>query len=163
MERFGLIQRRLRVSQERFGLIQRRLRVSQGGKKLGEESGSASVEFSILAIPLFIPIFIFITQFATLSSNETIARVLARESVRAYLLSSDSSMGLIVSRSVALILGAKLGLSQAQLSQLTLHFDCSADPCLSPQGRIRATVTILDKESGRRAIASAQEFVSPWS
>ncbi len=156
MERSGLIARRL-------GLIARRLRVSQGGKKLGEESGSASVEFSILAIPLFIPIFIFITQFATLSSNETIARVLARESVRAYLLSSDSSTGLIVSRSVAVILGEKLGLSPAQLSKLTLHFDCSANPCLSPQGRIRATVTITDEESGRRTVASAQEFVNPWS
>jgi Flp pilus assembly protein TadG len=38
-------------------------RISSIGKIAKDESGSASVEFVLLALPLFIPIFIFLNQF----------------------------------------------------------------------------------------------------
>jgi hypothetical protein len=46
---------------------------------LAGESGSAIVEFVVLAIPLFIPIFIYLNSFASVSGNEAIVRTLARE------------------------------------------------------------------------------------
>ena len=57
--------------------------------RIREDHGSAIVEFVALAIPLFIPIFIYLNQFASLSGNEEIVRVLAREGLRAYV-ASDS-------------------------------------------------------------------------
>ena len=55
--------------------------------RMREDRGSAIVEFVALAIPLFIPIFIYLNQFASLSGNEEIVRVLAREGLRAYVAS----------------------------------------------------------------------------
>ncbi|MSY37789.1 MAG: hypothetical protein F2639_06120, partial [Actinobacteria bacterium] len=52
-------------------------------KRLAGESGSAIVEFVVLAIPLFIPIFIYLSNFASVSGNEAIVRTLAREGLRA--------------------------------------------------------------------------------
>jgi hypothetical protein len=57
--------------------------------KLKNESGSAVVEFVALALPLFVPVIIFLSQFAVLSNDEFIVRTLARESVRAYILSAN--------------------------------------------------------------------------
>ena len=48
-----------------------------------DEGGSAIVEFVALAIPLFIPVFIYLNSFASVSGNEAVIRVLAREGVRA--------------------------------------------------------------------------------
>ena len=41
---------------------------------LKNEDGSASVEFIVLALPLFIPLIIFLQQFAAVSAEENFAR-----------------------------------------------------------------------------------------
>ena len=55
-----------------------------------EESGSATIEFALLAIPLFLPISLFLNHFATLSNSELVARTLVRESLRAYVTSPNN-------------------------------------------------------------------------
>ena len=129
---------------------------------LRDERASASVEFCALAIPLFIPIFLFLQQFASLSSEESIARTLARESVRAFVSSSSDEAGRFVAGEVIRVGGRELGLSVAQLHNLSITFDCSDSPCLSPNGRVRARVEIKSQQSDRMVVASAQEYVSPW-
>ena len=126
------------------------------------DRGSATVEFSTLAIPLFLPIFLFLQQFAALSSQESIARTLARESVRAFISSSSDGAGRAVAGEVARVGGAELGLTDEQLRGITLTFHCSDSPCLTPNARVRVQIEIKSFKSGRSAVASAQEYVSPW-
>ena len=61
-------------------------------KLINEDKGSASVEFVILAIPLFLPILLFLNHFATLSNSELVARTLVRESLRAYVTSPNNDV-----------------------------------------------------------------------
>jgi Flp pilus assembly protein TadG len=67
-----------------------KFRVCQRVSRIGNtDSGSATVEFVLLALPLFLPIFIYVTQFAEISNKELSARTLVREVVRAYVASEN--------------------------------------------------------------------------
>jgi hypothetical protein len=126
------------------------------------ESGSASVEFVLLAIPLFLPILIFLNHFATLSNSELIARTLVRESLRAYVTSPNNEAAPNRAWQVLSIGGKAEGLSTEQISNLDLKFQCSEIPCISPGGRIRATLKMQLSNQGRIVTAQAEEFISPW-
>jgi Flp pilus assembly protein TadG len=126
------------------------------------DSGSASVEFVILAIPLFLPIFIYLTQFADLSNSEIQSRSLVRQIVRAYV--STQSLDDAQSRAEKVLnYGAgRLGFSQSEIATMRLTFSCSADPCLTPGARVRGNLTLTSLTSHRVVRVSAQEYVSPW-
>jgi len=126
------------------------------------ETGSASVEFVVLAIPLFLPIFIFLTHFADLSDSELKARSLVRQAVRAYV-SSQSTDDAQQRTGFVLNYGARqMRLREEEIASMRLKFTCSADPCLTPGARVRADLT-LDSSSLHRVVrVSAQEYVSPW-
>lgn len=129
---------------------------------LKSNAGSASVEFVVLAIPLFLPLFIYLTQFAELSNSEIQARSLVRQVVRAYV----SSQTIDDARSRAdfvLNYGAhRMGLRGAEISAMRIAFSCSADPCLTPGARVRANLTLATPRTHRVVEVSAQEYVSPW-
>ena len=131
-------------------------------KKLRDESGSAVVEFVALAIPLFIPIFIYLNSFVSVSGNESIIRVLAREGVRAYVASDNDYAGRAVSEQAISLIAKNLGLSNNEIDSLAVSYQCSRLPCLSANSRIRLTISYLDAQSHRVIEASAQENVSPW-
>lgn len=127
------------------------------------ERGSASVEFVLLALPLFIPIFIFLNQFSNLSSQEMALQTLARESVRAFVESnSDQSGGALVNQ-VINVGGAKLGLKPDEISEIESEIKCSKTPCHLSNGRVRITLTLETGDGGRVIQASAQQYFSPWS
>lgn len=127
-----------------------------------EERGSASVEFVVLAIPLFLPIFIYLTQFADLSDSELKSRSLVRQVVRAYV-ASQSLEDAQQRASFVLNIGAReMGMSEEEISSLQLKFTCSADPCLTPGARVRANLILGSSTSNRVVRVSAQEYVSPW-
>ena len=140
------------------------------GKKINElsrqfhrdETGSASVEFVLLAIPLFLPILIFLNHFATLSNSELVARTLVRESLRAYVTSPNNEAA--PDRALQVLnAGARAeGLSEDQISKLDLKFECSATPCISPKGRIRATLNLPLPKEARVISVQAEEYVSTW-
>ena len=131
-------------------------------KKLHDESGSAIVEFVALAIPLFIPIFIYLNSFASVSGNEAVIRVLAREGVRAYVASDSDHAARAVSQHAISLIAKNLGLSSAEIESLQVNYQCSRIPCLSANSRIRLIISYLDEQSHRIIEASAQENISPW-
>ena len=131
-------------------------------KKLRDESGSAIVEFVALAIPLFIPVFIYLNSFASVSGNEAVIRVLAREGVRAYVASDNDHAGRAVSEQAISLIAKNLGLDNAEIESLSVNYQCSRLPCLSANSRIRLTISYIDAQSHRKIEASAQENVSPW-
>ena len=129
---------------------------------LHHESGSAIVEFVALAIPLFIPVFIYLNSFASVSGNEAVIRVLAREGVRAYVASDNDHAGRVVSEQAVQLIARNLGLTPKEISSLSVNYECSRLPCLSANSRIRLTISYTDAQSHRTVEASAQENTSPW-
>jgi len=130
--------------------------------KFKDESGSAIVEFVALAIPLFIPVFIYLNSFASVSGNEAIVRVMAREGVRAYAASETDHSGRIVSQQAIVLIARNMGLTSSEINTLDINYECSRLPCLSANSRIRLTVSYSDSRSHRTIEASAQENISPW-
>jgi len=132
-------------------------------KIVSEERGSASVEFVVLALPLFIPIFIFLGQFSALSSHEMAMQTLARESLRAFVESKNDESGGVLINEVINVGGEELGLSEAEIKAIDVDIECSKSPCHSPNGRVRITLTMDSSvNQGRQVIAAAQEYFSPW-
>jgi hypothetical protein len=128
------------------------------------EEGSASVEFVVLALPLFIPIFIFLGQFSTLTSHEMVMQTLVRESLRSYVESSNDESGEALIRQVIEVGGRNLGLSQLEVGAIDIEMKCSKNPCHLPNGRVRITLTMDPSVNhGRTVKAAAQEYFSPWS
>jgi hypothetical protein len=130
--------------------------------RLRDESGSAIVEFVALAIPLFIPVFIYLNSFASVSGNEAIIRVMAREGVRAYAASDSDYSGRVVSEQVIELIAQHLGLTSSEIKSINVNYECSRLPCLSANSRIRLTISFVDSRSHRTIKASAQENISPW-
>lgn len=131
-------------------------------KNMKVESGSAAVEFVLLAIPLFLPVFIYLTLFAEVSNKEMSARTLVREVVRAYV-ASENLRGAEQRAHLVLHYGAnRLGFTQAEISSMSLTFSCSTSSCLTPGARVRADLRLQLPISNRTVHVSAQEYVSPW-
>lgn len=130
--------------------------------KFRDESGSAIVEFVALAIPLFIPVLIYLNSFASVSGNEAVIRVMAREGVRAYAASDSDYSGRIVSEQAIDLIAQHLGLTPKEIETINVNFECSRLPCLSANSRIRLTISFIDGKSHRTIEASAQENISPW-
>ena len=131
-------------------------------EKLKSESGSAIVEFVALAIPLFIPVFIYLNHFSGVSANEVIARSMAREVLRVYVISEGDSAARDLSGKATQLLARQWKLTDSEMASLRAHMDCTRFPCLSANGRIRLTITFTDEQTGRSISASAQEHLSPW-
>ena len=130
--------------------------------KLNSDSGSAIVEFVVLAIPLFIPVFIYLSHFASVSVNEEIARSMAREVLRVYVISEGDSAARELSGKTTQLLARQWHLTDSEMASLQTQMDCTHFPCLSANGRIKLTISFTDEQTSRVVSASAQEHLSPW-
>jgi len=125
---------------------------------LSEDSGSASIEFVALAIPLFLPILIYFTNFAEMADSHSALRTLARESARAFVMSENDRIAYQVAADVVDKGATTLGYK----GQVNLEIQCSQQPCISPDAKIKTTLTVQLKGSRKISVA-AIEYVSPWS
>jgi hypothetical protein len=130
--------------------------------RFSQEDGGAIVEFVALAIPLFIPIFIYLNSFSSVSANEQIARSMAREVLRVYVISENDGAAQEISGRAAQLLARQWQLSDTEVASLRTSMDCSHFPCLTANGRIKLTLSFIDDETQRKVSASAQEHLSPW-
>jgi len=131
-------------------------------RHLRREDGGAIVEFVALAIPLFIPIFLYLNSFSSVSANEVIARSMAREVLRVYVISENDGAARNLSSEATNLLARQWNLSPSEISTLRTHLDCSHSPCLTANGRIKLTISFVDDQTQREVRASAQEHLSPW-
>jgi Flp pilus assembly protein TadG len=131
-------------------------------RKLKNESGSAVVEFVALALPLFVPVIIFLSQFAALSNDEFIVRTLARESVRAYILSANDLSATLNARNTVKTGARELGLNEERIKDLNFTVDCAGIFCLTPDNKVEITITLRSQDGKRVSTATARETVSPW-
>ena len=131
-------------------------------KHVRREDGGAIVEFVVLAIPLFIPIFLYLNSFSSVSANEVIARSMAREVLRVYVISENDGAARNLSGQAMNLLARQWNLSPDEIATLRTHMDCSHIPCLTANGRIKLTISFIDDQTKREVSASAQEHLSPW-
>ena len=99
--------------------------------RFSQEDGGAIVEFVALAIPLFIPIFIYLNSFSSMSANEQIARSMAREVLRVYVISENDGAAQEISGRAAQLLARQWQLSDTEVASLRTSMDCSHFPCLT--------------------------------
>ena len=147
---------------EKDELRQFKQRFAQLLPMLKSEAGSATVEFVALAIPLFIPVFIYLNHFSSVSDNEEIARSMAREIRRVYVISENDDAARDLSGKATQMLARQWHLTDAEIATLRTHMDCTRFPCLTADGRIKLTISFTDEQTGRVITASAQEHLSPW-
>jgi Flp pilus assembly protein TadG len=131
-------------------------------RKLKNESGSAVVEFVALALPLFVPVIIFLSHFATLSNDEFMVRTLARESVRAYILSANDLSATLNARNTMKTGARELGLKEDRIKDLSFTVDCAGLFCITPDNKVEITITLRSQDGKRVSTATARETVSPW-
>jgi Flp pilus assembly protein TadG len=163
-EPFPLV-RKLKSEGEPFPLLQKlksRSRPFPLVRKLKDESGSAVLEFVALALPLFVPVIIFLSSFATASNDEFIVRTLARETVRAYILSNNDLTATINARNTMQTGARELGLDPKRIDDLHFSIDCAGIFCISPDNKVEVTITLKSKDGKRVSTATARETVSPW-
>ena len=131
-------------------------------RNLKNESGSAVVEFVAVALPLFVPVIIFLSQFAGLSNDEFIVRTLARESVRAYILSANDLSATLNARNTMKTGARELGLKEERIKDLNFTVDCAGLICITPDNKVEITITLRSQDGKRVSTATARETVSPW-
>ena len=127
-----------------------------------DENGSAVVEYVLLAIPLFVAIYMYLGNFAQLSDSELVARTMVRESLRAFVLSPNFFTANARANETLYAMAKIEGLSSNEIDSMHLSFQCDKTPCLSQEGRVRATLEMVTGSDQRKVKVSAEEFVSPW-
>lgn len=125
---------------------------------LKDSRGSASIEFVVLAVPLFLPIFIFLNNFADSSDTQSSLRSLARETARAFVTSDNDEIANQVAAQVISEGGKALGFSNS----IRYSINCSQSPCIYPDGRVSVTVVARLRNLDEVEV-SAIEYVSPWT
>jgi len=125
---------------------------------LKDSRGSASIEFVVLAVPLFLPIFIFLNNFADSSDTQSSLRSLARETARAFVTSDNDEIAYQVAAQVISEGGKALGFSNS----IRYSINCSQSPCIYPDGRVSVTVVARLRNLDEVEV-SAIEYVSPWT
>lgn len=125
---------------------------------LKDSRGSASIEFVVLAVPLFLPIFIFLNNFADSSDTQSSLRSLARETARAFVTSDNDEIANQVAAQIISEGGKALGFSNS----IRYSISCSQSPCIYPDGRVSVTVVARLRNLDEVEV-SAIEYVSPWT
>ena len=110
---------------------------------LHQDSGSAIVEFTVLAIPLLVPIVIYL---GVVNNNSTIAsdlHNLARQSARAFITSTSETYEEARLQNVLSIFESKILRPHGIAEIPTLSVQCSASPCLTPDAKVKVTASLI--------------------
>ena len=107
-----------------------------------DDSGSAVVEFVVLALPLMIPIIIYLGIVQENSTINSDLHNLARQSARAFITSPSESYEDARLQSILSIFEKRV-LQPDGISELPiLNVECSASPCLTPESKVRVTASL---------------------
>ncbi|CAB4706884.1 MAG: hypothetical protein F2672_04625 [Actinobacteria bacterium] len=131
-------------------------------KIVEDETGSAIIEFIILALPLFVPLVIFLSSTNESAQIQYEARNFARQVARVYV--TSPSQDLTGSRIAALV--DAFAKSSFVVNKIDLppkiQIQCSLSPCLSPNGRIEIEVELTSSINQISATAKASQTVDAW-
>ena len=109
---------------------------------LGDETGSAVVEFVLLAIPLLLPIVIYLGAVRENSSINSDLHNLARQSARAFITSSSENFESARLQSVLQTFETRVFQPEGIVEIPSVTVECSASPCLTPDSRVKVTASL---------------------
>ena len=114
---------------------------------LKNDSGSAIVEFVILAMPLFLPIMIYLGAVHQSASISADLGSLARQSARAFITSPSESFEDARMRTVLEVFRKKILEPEGITAIPVISITCSATPCLTPDSKVKVQVTLVKPAS----------------
>ncbi len=126
------------------------------------DSGSAILEFLMLALPLFLPLILFLTNVTHKSQMEFDANNLARQLIRAYETSPELALAPLRLSKVEQAFEEHILLPHGIAVPASYSLNCSSDPCLTPGSRIELTVTLTSAKSSESTRAKVIEYVDQW-
>ncbi len=108
-----------------------------------EDSGSAIIEFVVLALPLMIPIVIYLGVVHQNSTINSDLHNLARQSARAFITSPNESYEYARLQSIVNLFEKRVLQPDGIVEIPTLSVECSATPCLTPDSRVKVTASLI--------------------
>ena len=127
-----------------------------------EESGSATLEFILLALPLFIPLAIFLVSINASSSIHFQARNFSRQLARAYVSSPDQVTAESRISEITRTFDDEIFTHEMVQMPPTIEIICSANPCLTAGAKVKVSVRLEIAGKGEAARASTIESVDQW-
>ena len=143
-------------------------------ERLGDERGSAVVEFVVLTLPLFVPFALYLGVVHAQSQSALDAHNLARQVARAYTTSPSEDFTAPRVNTVIDAFVSEVLSKHGVVNRPSISIECSASPCLTPGAKVKATITLEDptiKPAGylrffnstpTRVVASDTQVVDMW-
>ena len=121
------------------------------------DEGSAILEFVAIAIPLFIPLILYFGVLNERVQENLSLQNLARQVARAYVTAPNE---MLAGDRAEAVLSAFRGSDQSGKTQrqISISVDCSKQPCLTPDARVKVTLRL--EPSG--PAASDTQVVDAW-
>jgi Flp pilus assembly protein TadG len=129
---------------------------------LKAEEGSATLEFVMLAIPLFVPLALFLVSVNGASSLSFDARNMSRQVARAFVTGSDQLNAQARVNSVENSFQSEIFIGNDADVTPSIDISCNSNPCLTPGGEVMVTVTLNKPGRGGVARARTVETVDVW-
>lgn len=123
-----------------------------------DESGSAVLEFIMIALPLFIPLSLYLNSVNSAAQGSMDLQNIARQVARAYITSPSEGLAIVRANEVLAVYQNQILPSHGSRELLTISIQCEAEPCLTPNGKV--SVRVSATPSGRSG--SATQVVDSW-
>jgi Flp pilus assembly protein TadG len=123
-----------------------------------DESGSAILEFIMVALPLFIPLALYLSAVNSSAQGSLELESVARQVARAYTTSPSQDLANTRANEVLSVYQNQILPTHGSTEHLALAIQCEGQPCLTPDTKVMITITSLP--SGR--VATATQVVDAW-
>ncbi len=121
-----------------------------------DQQGSATLEFVMIAIPLFVPLALYLSSVNSSIQNSLTLKNVARQAARAFITSPSEALAPV--RAQEVLNSYRTVSSGSSAAQLSLSIQCESNPCLTPNSKV--TLTVSDPATSR--LASATQVVDAW-
>ena len=123
-----------------------------------DECGSATLEFVMLALPLFIPLALYLNSVNQVMQNAQTLANLARQTARAFITSPSEDLAPVRAQQVLDAFSARDLAPTKATQRFSLSIACQSQPCITPNSKV--TISVRDLISGREG--SASQIVDSW-
>lgn len=110
-------------------------------RRATDDAGSAVVEFVTLGVLLLVPVVYLVLTLGRVQAGVFAAEGAAREAARAFTTADDEASGRARAQAAVLLAFHDQGFDDAN-PETALSIRCDADPCHTPQARVRVTVAL---------------------